>query len=69
MAKDFKLVVTQQFGDRAVGDTITGASEMAAVLETHPHAVVRAPVDDPNPDAEAAAAEKAPAKTDATDKP
>jgi hypothetical protein len=44
-----KLVVTQPFADRRVGDSITDADQIDAVLETHPSYVVKAP-DDPQPE-------------------
>lgn len=35
------LVVTQPFGDRAIGDEITDADEIVAALESNPGSVVR----------------------------
>lgn len=40
-AKSYVLVVTQPFGDRAIGDEITDPGEIDTVLEDSPGAVVR----------------------------
>ncbi len=38
---DYTLTVTAPFGDYARGDRIADPAAIAAVLETHPHNVVR----------------------------
>lgn len=51
-----KLVVTQPFADFKVGDSITKAEDVAAILESHPGSVVKAP-DDPGPESATGEAE------------
>lgn len=57
------LIVTQAFGDYAVGDRITDEDAVADATENHAGQVVRVAGDDP--EAPAAEAETPPAKTPA----